>query len=131
VSDRIEKLSERWLSVKENEESMANVRRDIEDEIRELSGAKDSESGVTDASTKTHTVKVTTKVNHTVDGDKLQEIANESGLMDRLSDLFRWKPSISKKAWDQADEAVKRKLSGAITSKPGRATIKIERKEQE
>jgi len=130
MSDRIDSLSEKWLVAKEKEASMASIRRSIEDEICELSGAKSDENGVIDCSTARHTVKVTTKINQTVDGDKVQEIANEKGLMHHLPDLFRWKPSINKKVWDKTHEAVKCELSGAITSKPGRATINIERTEK-
>ena len=61
-----------------------------------------------------------------VDGDLLQDIAREKGLMDHLSTLFRWKPEIDAKAWKLADETVTKELAGAIVTTPGKPTFKIE-----
>ena len=65
-------------------------------------------------------------MNRKVDVDLLQEIAAEHGLEDHLGSLFRWKPELNVKAWQQADDSITLPLSGAITTKPGRPSFSIE-----
>jgi hypothetical protein len=74
-------------------------------------------------------VKVSGRINQTVDGDKLQEIAMEHGLSDHLANLFRWKPEINAKAWKACDDSITRPLLLAVTTKPGRPTFSIQLKE--
>ena len=66
------------------------------------------------------------RFNRKVDGDLLQDIAREKGLMDYLSTLFRWKPEIDAKEWRLADESVTKELAGAIVTTPGKVSFKIE-----
>ncbi len=72
-------------------------------------------------------VTITCKINRTVDGDKLQSVAYDNGLSDHLSNLFRWKPSINMAAWRAADSSITAPLLSAITAKPGKPAVKIEK----
>ena len=70
-------------------------------------------------------ITITKRVNRTIDDDKLQSIAREHGLTHYLSALFSWKPAIKAKEWRSANKEVTDVLSEAITSKPGKPSIKI------
>jgi len=71
------------------------------------------------------TVKVTTRLNRKVDADLVQEIANEYGIQDSLSQLFRWKPDINLTAWTNADKDITSILSKAITTTASRSSFSI------
>lgn len=122
-------LYKAWMIAKENEEAWVSERRDLEDKIiSHLS--LDS----TDDTTKTikHgdlVVKITTRHDRKVDRAKLMEVAAANGLDDHLSSLFRWKPEINKIAWDDVGDNVRAILSDAITTKAGRPSFKITRKD--
>jgi hypothetical protein len=70
-------------------------------------------------------VKITTRLNRKIDSGKLQDLANEHGLSDHLSTLFRWKPELDMKNWRQADESITKPLLGAITTTPSRPSFAI------
>jgi hypothetical protein len=72
------------------------------------------------------TVKVTVRTNTSIDDSMLQEIAAENNTENLLGSLFRWKPTIDKKAWDAASEADTLPFTKAITEKVGRPTIQID-----
>ena len=119
-----EKALELWLRYKAEEERAACSRREIEamlaaDIPEQWEGSKTT----TEGRFKVHVMR---RFNRKVDGDLLQDIAREKGLMDHLSTLFRWKPEIDAKAWRLADETVTKELAGAIVTTPGKPSFKIE-----
>lgn len=118
-------LYQEWLYVKQQERNAQQRRREIEDLIGEQLGVTESESSQT-IEDGGFQVKITCRVNRTVNGDLLQEIASENGLTEHLATLFRWKPEINKKAWEAADGGVTAPLLDAITAKPGRPSFSIE-----
>ena len=72
-----------------------------------------------------YVIKYTVKMNRTVDGDKLQEIAKANGLDAYLGTLFRWKPELRLAAWKGTTENITKALAEAITTKPGRPGFDI------
>jgi hypothetical protein len=112
------------MRYKAEEERAACSRREIEamlgaDIPEQWEGSKTTTEG-------RFKVNVMRRFNRKVDGDLLQDIAREKGLMDHLSTLFRWKPEIDAKAWKLADETVTKELAGAIVTTPGKPSFKIE-----
>lgn len=113
-----------WLRYKAEEEQAVTRRREIEamlaaDIPEQWEGSKTTTEG-------RFKVNVMRRFTRKVDGDLLQDIAREKGLMDHLSTLFRWKPEIDAKAWKLADETVTKELAGAIVTTPGKPSFKIE-----
>jgi hypothetical protein len=64
-----------------------------------------------------------------IDVDQLQTLARKHGMVDALSECFRWKPEIKRKEWNDADEKVRAALSGAITRSPARPSFQIRESE--
>lgn len=122
-------LYAQWLEAKEAEESATLRRRTIEDDIKKIAQIADEEEGTNTLEDQQFVVKIVGRIDRKVDGDKVQELANEYGLTDHLASLFRWKPEINMSAWKAADESITKPLAAAITAKPGRASFKITRKE--
>ena len=119
----------KWLAAKQAEQDATNARREIEDAmIAELSIAENLD-GTKSFERDGLQIKVTGRINRTIDGDKLQELAAESGLTEHLSGLFRWKPEIKMREWKGASPEITQKLAGAITAKPGRPSFSISTKE--
>ena len=123
VQSREEAL-ELWLRYKAEEEQAVTRRREIEamlaaDIPEQWEGSKTTTEG-------RFKVTVMRRLNRKVDGDLLQDIAREKGLMDHLSTLFRWKPEIDAKEWKLADETVTKELARAIVTTPGKVSFKIE-----
>ena len=119
-----EEALELWLRYKAEEEQAVTRRREIEamlaaDIPEQWEGSKTTTEG-------RFKVNVMRRFTRKVDGDLLQDIAREKGLMDHLSTLFRWKPEIDAKAWKLADETVTKELAGAIVTTPGKVSFKIE-----
>lgn len=124
-------LYKQWLDAKEAERQAAEARRQIEDELIAELGIAETDEGSRTVKADGYKVKVTCRMNRTIDADALQEIAAECGLTQHLGDLFRWKPDINAKAWKDADEQITKPLLTAITTKPGRPSFSIEREAQE
>lgn len=122
-------LYAQWLEVKEAEDAATLRRRKIEDDIKKIAKIADEEEGTNTLEDQQFTVKIVGRIDRKVDGDKVQELANEYGLTDHLASLFRWKPELNMSAWKAADESITKPLAAAITAKPGRASFKITRKE--
>jgi len=122
----VEILCAQLLEVREVERAAQERRRQIEDELNEALGISEALEGVENKEVGKYKVKVTGRINRTVDGDKLQELAAEHGLSLHLRSLFRWRPSINMSQWRNADKAITEPLSAAITAKPGRPSISIE-----
>lgn len=122
-------LSEAWIAAKDAEREAIERRRSIEDRLAAFIGIDESLDGTSTTKIGGLEIKVTGRLDRKVDADLLVELAAEAGLQDHLSALFRWKPEINKRAWDNAADSITRPLLGAITTKPGRPSFVITKKE--
>lgn len=122
-------LYQQWMEAKAAETEMTARRRAIEEEIaKSLEVPEDWEGSYTlkDGGFKINVKRAFTRK---VDDKRLTAIANEFGLQEYLSTLFRWKPEINLKAWQDAEPTVTDKLAQAVTTTPGKIGIKIEEEE--
>lgn len=122
----IDQLAAEWLEAKDSEKRATAKRREIEDEIINLSSFSSQKDETQKMKTSLHAVKIVSRIDRKVDADKVQELAAEHGLTDHLGTLFRWKPEINMAAWNASDESITRPLAAAITAKPGRPSFSIE-----
>lgn len=122
-------LIQQWLDAKADEAAAIERRREIEDALTADLRFSDSKEGTQKKEVEGFEVKVTGRINRTVNADLVQEIAAEHGLTEHLSELFRWKPEINMKAWQSANEEITKPLADAITAKPGRLSYSIVKKE--
>ena len=122
-------LYQQWMEAKAAETEMTARRRAIEDEMaKSLQITEDWEGSYTmkDGGFKINIKRAFTRK---VDDKRLTAIANEFGLQEYLSTLFRWKPEINLKAWKDTEPSVIDKLAQAVTTTPGRVSFKIEEEE--
>lgn len=129
LPDNLNELAAMWLAAKEAEKKATEDRRKIEDRIKSLVGFAGNSEGTETVDHDRYTIKIVSRIDRKVDGDKVQELAAEFGLTEHLSSLFRWKPEVNLAVWKAADESITKPLSGAITAKPGRPSITIIPKE--
>ena len=123
-------LYQQWMEVKAAETEMTTRRRAIEEEIaKSLAVPEDWEGSYTmkDGGFKINVKRAFTRK---VDDKRLTALANEFGLQEYLSTLFRWKPEINLKAWKDTEPSVIDKLAQAVTTTPGKIGIKIEEEEK-
>ena len=123
-------LYQQWMEAKAAETEMTTRRRAIEEEIaKSLAVPEDWEGSYTmkDGGFKINVKRAFTRK---VDDKKLTALANEFGLQEYLSTLFRWKPEINLKAWKDTEPSVIDKLAQAVTTTPGKIGIKIEEEEK-
>ena len=111
----MDNLAQLWLEAKQAETEWTERRRAIEDEM--LAAERTEWKG--------YKVRVTARDNWKIDGDKLQEVAEERGLTAHLGSLFRWKPEVNMALWKAAAPEITHALSEAITITPGRASFSI------
>lgn len=111
----MENLAALWLEAKQAETEWTERRRAIEDEM--LATERTEWAG--------YKVRVTSRDNWKIDGDKLQEVAEARGLTAHLGQLFRWKPEVNMALWKAAAPEITTPLSEAITVTPGRASFSI------
>jgi hypothetical protein len=122
----LDDLAKKWLNAKEVEAMAVARRRKLEDELTSLIGVAENMEGTENVETDGgHTIKITGRINRKVDGARIQEIAAEEGLEEHLASLFRWKPEINMKAWQNADKSITGPLLRGITTQPGRASLTI------
>lgn len=121
----LDELAVRWQHHKAEETKHQAERRAIEDQMVALMKLPPDLDETTTHHTDLLTIKVVGRLDRKVDADKVQEIAAEHGLESMLSALFRWKPEINMRAWNNAPEHVTSALSGAITTKPGRPSFSM------
>lgn len=126
MTKTIDQLAAEWLEAKDSEKRATAKRREIEDEIINLSSFSSQKDETQKMKTSLHAVKIVSRIDRKVDADKVQELAAEHGLTDHLGTLFRWKPEINMAAWNASDESITRPLAAAITAKPGRPSFSIE-----
>ena len=115
-----------WLIAKENERAAVEERRILEDQLTKDLMISETQEGSNSYDLDGFRIKVTCRMNRTIDSEMLQEVAAEEGLSEHLPDLFRWKPEINMKAWKAADASITGPLLQAVTTKPGRPSYSIE-----
>ena len=119
-------LYQAWLNAKQTEEMSIKVRRDLEDQMVKQFAIPPTLDGTTSIETSEgFTVKIVGRMTRKINAEKLQELAEENGLSDHLSSLFRWKPEINSEQWAAADPSITQPLLDAITTTSGRPTFKI------
>jgi hypothetical protein len=124
----IESLAAEWEAAKYEERRATADRREAEDKLFEaLKLAKDMEGTVKEITT-LYEIKVAGRIDHKIDSAKLQSLAEEAGLTEHLSSLFRWKPEINMSAWKAAHESITAPLLDAITTTASRPSFSITRK---
>ena len=121
----LQSLCEQWMIAKREEAEAVATRRGLEDRMKSLIGIPETLEGTETIKPDGFVVKVEGRISRKVDSGKLQEIANENGLTEHLSSLFRWSPEINMKVWKGTDPAITTPLLGAIVSKPGRPSFTI------
>ena len=130
ISSKLADLAAEWSEAKEAERKAQEKRREIEDAIARLVKLPADLDGTERLDADGWEIRVVGRIDRKVDTEALQELAREAGLTDHLTALFRWKAEINAKAWDRADESITRPLTGAITTKPGRPSFTITKKEE-
>lgn len=70
-------------------------------------------------------VKINRRMSRKVDGQRLQELADEYSLNTFIPTLFRFKAEIKAKEWESAAENITSKFLDAITTTPGRASLTV------
>lgn len=116
-------LAKWWKKCKESETDAQHLRRELEDEIIKRAQMPDDFTGTISV----YNIKITYSQSTKIDADALQTLAREHGLSDRLSELFRWKPEIAKKAWGAATDEERAKLSGAVTTRASRPSFEMKK----
>ena len=123
-------LYQAWLNAKHTEETAVKVRRDLEDQMVKEFNVSETLDGTKNITTSDgYLIKVVGRMTRKINAEKLQELAEEHGLSDHLSSLFRWKPEINSEQWAAADSSITTPLLDAITTTSGRPTFKITIKE--
>ena len=125
----LEELSQAWLKAKAAEEEAKAARVAVEEKIEEALQIPESFEG-----SKTHEIenfkfRVSRKNSQKIDSKKLIEIATQKKLEPFLQELFRWKPEIKKREWDKVEAKVRLAFSEAITTTPGKVSIRVEENE--
>lgn len=123
--EEVRRLSMIWIEAKEKERQAVEQRREAEDQLSKLLAVDDSKDGTVNLHLGPYKVKVVSRLNRKVDGEKLQDVAREAGLSDYLPTLFRWKPEINLSSWRSADEKITNPLLEAITTIPSRPSYTI------
>lgn len=125
----IESLAAEWEDAKDEERKATARRREAEDKLFEaLKLAKNMEGTVKEITT-LYEIKVSGRIDHKIDSARLQALAEEAGLTEHLSSLFRWKPELNMSAWKAAHESITAPLLDAITTTASRPSFLITRKE--
>lgn len=125
-------LSELCAQLEKAKEVEANAKMDrvgLEARLVTLTGIPQANEGTTTLTPEGYKVSITGNIYRKVDGDLLQQLARENGLEDHLQSLFRWKPEIELSRWKAADPKITAPLAAAITSTPGKQTVKLVRTE--
>jgi len=125
----IESLAAQWEDAKNEERRATAMRRDAEDKLFKAMGLAKNMEGTAKELTTLYEIKVAGRIDHKVDSAKLQTLAEEAGLTEHLSSLFRWKPEINMAAWKAAHESITGPLLDAITTTASRPSFSITRKE--
>jgi hypothetical protein len=125
----LEELSQAWLKAKAAEEEAKAARVAVEEKIEEALQIPESFEGSKTHEIENFKLRVSRKNSQKIDSKKLVEIATQKKLEPLLQKLFRWKPEIKKKDWDRAKAEVRLAFSEAITTTPGKVSIRVEENE--
>jgi hypothetical protein len=125
----LEELSQAWLKAKAAEEEAKAARVAVEEKIEEALQIPESFEGSKTHEIENFKLRVSRKNSQKIDSKKLVEIATQKKLEPLLQELFRWKPEIKKKDWDRAKAEVRLAFSEAITTTPGKVSIRVEENE--
>jgi len=124
-------LYDQWLQAKDAERQAVEARRQIEDELIQSFQVDDTNDGSKTYKPEGYKVKVTTRLSRRVDADALIDLAQNAGIgQEHLQALFRWKPEINLREWQNAAPEITGPLAPAITTKPGRPSFSIEKVEK-
>ena len=124
----IESLAAEWEDAKDDERRATARRREAEDKLAEAMKLAKTLEGTVKEITTLYEIKVAGRLDHKIDSAKLQALAEEAGLTEHLSSLFRWKPELNMSAWKAAHEAITAPLLDAITTTASRPSFSITRK---
>jgi uncharacterized protein YfeS len=124
----IESLAAEWKDAKDDERRATARRREAEDKLAEAMKLARNMEGTVKEITTLYEIKVAGRIDHKIDSVKLQSLAEEAGLTEHLSSLFRWKPELNMSAWKAAHESIKFPLLDAITTTASRPSFSITRK---
>ena len=122
-------IHQQWLNAKAIEAAAIKTRRDLEDQLIALYHFEPSTEGTKNYEADNYAIKIVGRIDRKVDADKLTELAQENGVIDHLSSLFRWKPEINMAVWKATDKSITDVLAEAITAKAGRPSFTITIKE--
>lgn len=125
----IESLAADWEDAKNEERRATAMRRETEDKLFEALNLAKNMEGTVKEITQLYEIKVAGRIDHKIDSARLQALAEESGLTEHLSSLFRWKPEINMSAWKAAHESITGPLLDAITTTASRPSFSITRNE--
>ena len=129
MSVTIESLAAEWEDAKDEERRAIARRREAEDKLAEALALPKNLEGTRKELTTLYEIKVSGRIDHKIDSAKLQSLAEESGLTEHLSSLFRWKPEINMGVWKATHESITAPLLDAITTTASRPSFAIIRKE--
>ena len=125
--NNLSRICEAIENAKQREDEAKAERHKLEAEFISLIGMAENATKSIKQTVPGYTVDLTPRIDRKVDSDLLQRIANENGLSEHLQDLFRWKAELNVKIWKAADESITAPLAAAITTKPGKISVKITR----
>jgi hypothetical protein len=118
-----------YMSIDMMQKEVAARKEEIVTAMRSAMALPDDGEGTQNFECGELLVAATMRLNRKVDAEKLDELAKENGLEDKLTTLFRYKPEVSMTAWKAADPSITEKLLPAITTTAGSLGIKITSKE--
>jgi len=121
----IDELLIEWTLAKKAETEAVEARRLAEDIMLKRLNLDANFEGTENYEIGRYKLKIVNRMNRKIDSEKLQEIAQENGLSEHLSALFRWKPDINVATWKATDERITRVLLDAITTTAGRPSFSI------
>jgi len=124
----IEALATEWEYAKNKEKVATAKRRDAEDRLASARNIAKNLEGTVKETTQLYEIKVAGRIDYKIDSARLQALAEEAGLTEHLSSLFRWKPEINMSAWKAAHESITEPLLDAITTTASRPSFSITRK---
>lgn len=115
----------RWLELKNIESEAKKERQKIEDWLCSCADIKETTEGTVNYIVGNNTVKFIQRMTRKIDTDLLKQCAIESGAENHLKTLFRWKPEINLKAWKDTDSKITSIFLPAITTVPGRPSLRV------
>lgn len=129
--DEIQHVAAEWIAAKAEEQAAVERRRKLEDTLTDALGINPAEEGQITFNVHGYAIKTTRRLNHKIDGERLQELAEAAGIgHDVLRGLFRWKAELSAREWRAAVPAITSALADAITTTAGRPSYSITKDEE-